>query len=479
LKTLVAIAAASALVTACAAANTSQSARSFSLDGHAMTACKVTGALGDVVAAICGTLTVPENRADPNGRKVALYVALIPAKDSTGLSEPVFFIAGGPGDSSVWQWAAAGKWFPGLNDHHDIVLVDQRGTGKSHQLVIPYPTPIPGESPADYAARQLAAIDGDLRYYTTAVAVDDLDAVRQALGYRKIDLYGGSYGATAVQYYLRQHPDHAGAAVLDGGTLLDVPVFELMAKNSQRSLDDVLARCVADAGCSAAYPGVRDEFAAVMSRLDQHDVATGLKDSNGQPIVVTADTFASTVHVLMQLSESAKVPWFIHQAWSGNWAAVVGELQPSLGSGQPLVMAVAILCSEAWARDDPGEVKALGAGSYLLANRLVFAETYANACQYAPRGYVPPNDAQPVSTNVPVLLIDGSNDPQDPPSNVAASSQQMPNSLVLTAPGQGHVVGYMGCLPKVIVKFFDAGKIDATAGNACIASMQPPSFQLG
>jgi pimeloyl-ACP methyl ester carboxylesterase len=216
-----------------------------------------------------------------------------------------------------------------------------------------------------------------------------------------------------------------------------------------------------------------------MTRLGKQEVATGLKDSNGQPIVVTADTFASTVHVLLQLSESGKIPWFIHQAWSGNWAAIAGDLQPSLGGGQPLVMAVAILCSEAWARNDPGQVKAVGQGSYLLPNRLAFAEAYANACQYVPRGYVLPNDSQPVTSSVPVLLLDGSDDPQDPPSNVAASSQQMPNSLVLTAPGQGHVVGYMGCLPKVIVKFFDAGKIDATAGNACIASMQPPSFQLG
>lgn len=443
-----------------------------------MTACKVTGARGDVVAALCGTLSVPENRADPNGRKIGLYVALIPAKDATASSEPIFFIAGGPGDSSVWQWAAAGIWFPGLNDHHDIVLVDQRGTGKSHQLVIPYPTPTPGESPADYAGRQLAAIDGDLRYYTTAVAVDDLDAVRQALGYGKIDLYGGSYGATVVQYYLRQHPDYTRAAALDGATLLDVPVLELMAKNSQRALDDVLARCLADAGCSAAYPNVRAEFAAVMSRLSQQEVTTGVKDPNGQPIVVTSDTFASTVHVLMQLSESGKLPWFIHQAWSGNWAAVMGELQPSLGSGQPLVMAVAILCSEAWARNDPGQVQAVGEGSYLLPNRLAFAEAYANACQYAPRGYVLPNDSQALSTYVPVVLLDGSDDPQDPPSNVAESTQQMPNSLLLTAPGQGHVVGYIGCLPKVIVQFFDTGKTDAIAGHACISSMQPPSFQL-
>lgn len=426
------------------------------------------------MAAKCGTLTVAENRADPAGRKIDLYVAVMPATEPGTPSEPVFFIAGGPGGSTIADWAEAPNIFVGLTAHHDIVLVDQRGTGRSHPLILPPQNP--GETPAAYATRALNSIDGDPRYYTTAAAMDDLDAVRQALGYDKIDLYGGSYGATAVQYYMRQHGDRVSAAVLDGGTLVDVPIFELVAPNSQRALDDVLGRCLGDAGCESAYPNVRTEFAAVMARLGKKPVATDVMDPSGQPIVVTSDVFASTIHQLLVGSDSGTIPWLIHTAWSGNLTAVAAELSKYLGNtSQVLVMTVEILCSEAWARNDPEQVKALGASSYLLPNQVAFAESYAGACAFAPPGFVLPNDDQSPQTKVPVLLLNGSNDPQDPPTE---ASRLMPNSMLVVAPGQGHTVGHIGCLPAVVVDFFNRGKTNPAVANACVANMRPPPFRL-
>src|SRR5690349_8741549 len=129
-----------------------------------MGVCTITGTRGVVMKARCGTLTVPENRADPTGRKIGLFVAMFPALVPQAKLAPVFFIAGGPGGVTTSDWAEAPMIFTGLNEHHDIVLVDQRGTGRSHPLVVPAPTP--GEAPADYARRALASIDGDARYYT-------------------------------------------------------------------------------------------------------------------------------------------------------------------------------------------------------------------------------------------------------------------------------------------------------------------------
>ncbi len=442
-----------------------------------MSTCSVTGTRGIVMAAKCGTLTVAENRADPGGRKIDLYVAVMPATEPGTPSEPVFFIAGGPGGSTVADWAEAPNIFVGLTAHHDIVLVDQRGTGRSHPLILPPQSP--GEIPTEYAKRALASIDGDPRYYTTAAAMDDLDAVRQALGYDKIDLYGGSYGATAVQYYMRQHGDRVRAAVLDGGTLVDVPIFELIAPNSQRALDNVLGRCLADTGCAFAYPNVRTEFAAVMARLSQKPVATDVMDPSGQPIVVTSAVFAGTIHQLLVGSDSGTIPWLIHTAWSGNLTAVAVALTKYIGStSQVLLMTVEILCSEAWAKNDPEQVKALGRGSYLQSSQVAFAESYAGACDYAPPGFVLLNDAQSVQTTVAVLLLNGSDDPQDPPNNVAEAGRQMPNSLLVVAPGQGHTVGNIGCLPGVVVDFFDKGKTNPAVADACVATMQPPQFRL-
>ena len=428
------------------------------------------------MAAKCGTLEVAENPAHPGGRTIELYVAVMPATELASPSEPVFFIAGGPGGSTVADWAEAPNIFVGLNAQHDIVLVDQRGTGRSHLLVLPPPNP--GEEPAAYANRALGSIDGDPRYYTTAAAMDDLDAVRQALGYTKIDLYGSSYGATAVQYYLRQHGDRVKAAVLDGGTLVDVPVFERIAPNSQVALDHVLDRCLADPGCAATYPNVRSELTDVMARLSRKPVATDVMDPSGQTIVVTSEVLASTIHQLLVGSDSGTVPWLIHTAWSGNLTEVAVALSKYLGGDQVLLMTLEILCSEAWARNDPEQVKALGRGSYLLSNQVAFAKSYAGACAYAPPGFVLPNDDQSVQTTVPVLLLNGSDDPQDPPGNVAEARHQMPNSMLVVAPGQGHTVGNIGCLPTVVVDYFNHGRTNPATANACVAEMRPPSFRL-
>jgi pimeloyl-ACP methyl ester carboxylesterase len=466
------------VVFACSAnPSTNVGPRTFSLGGRPMSSCTVTGTRGIVMAAKCGTLEVAEDRANPDGRKIDLYVAVMPATEPGTPSEPVFFIAGGPGGSTVADWAEAPNVFIGLTAHHDIVLVDQRGTGRSHPLVFPPQTP--GEAPTDYAKRALGSIDGDPRYYTTAAAMDDLDAVRQALGYDKIDLYGGSYGATAVQYYMRQHGDRVRAAVLDGGTLVDVPIFELIAPNSQRALDDVLNRCLADIGCASSYPNVRTELTAVMARLSAKPVTTDVMDPGGQAIVVNADVFASAIHQLLVGSESGSIPWLIHEAASGNVTAVAVALSKYLGnSGQLLVMTLEILCSEAWARNEPDRVRALGQDSYLLSNQVAFAESYAEACKYLPLGFLPPNDAQPMQTTIPVLLLNGSDDPQDPPSNVADARRLMPNSMLVVAPGQGHTVGNIGCLSDVVVDFFNKGRTDAAVANACVANMQPPQFRL-
>jgi len=144
-----------------------------------------------------------------------------------------------------------------------------------------------------------------------------------------------------------------------------------------------------------------------------------------------------------------------------------------------LLMSIEIMCSEAWARYDPDKVKAEGQGSYLLSSQLASAQTYAQACKYAPPGYVLSNDAEPVHTTAQVLLLNGSDDPQDPPSNVTEAAQDMPNSLLVVAPGQGHTVGQIGCLSAVVVDFFEKGKTNPAVANACVSQMQPPAFRLG
>ncbi len=242
------------------------------LAGTPMTACTVAGEVPvkAAVAGVCGTLVVPEDRANPAGRNIGLRVAVVPALAAAPASDPLFAIAGGPGDASTSFFAWLPGLYTGVHATRDIVLVDQRGTGGSNALRLP-PLPDTAGLPASDASARLAAwahaglavLDADPRFYTSTVAADDLDAVRAALGYDRIDLYGTSYGGTLAQYYLRQHGEHVRVAVLDGATPLDVPIRERIAANSQHALDLLLSRCSADAACHAAFPDLAGEWATL------------------------------------------------------------------------------------------------------------------------------------------------------------------------------------------------------------------------
>ena len=327
---------------------------------------------------------------------------------------------------------------------------------------------------------------GDPRFYTTSLAMDDVDAVRAALGYERINLYGPSYGATAAQYYLRQHEDHVRAVVLDGGTLLDIPLFERVAANTQRALDLLFERCAAEAACHAAYPALEADFAAAQAALAKAGTieVDVINPTTGEPAVFESAGFGSSVQTaLLDPTFSSQLPALIHQAALGDWTTVAKAALATSSGQRPesdrLAMSDVIRCSEAWARYDPDEVARLGAGSVNLDDQLAIARAQAEVCRFMPAGVVPANDGEPVRSNVPVLLVVGEADPQDPPSNIADASAELPNSLTVIVPGMGHTVGHLGCMPSIIRAFVEAGAVD-DLDVSCVASGVPvPTFRTG
>jgi pimeloyl-ACP methyl ester carboxylesterase len=437
------------------------SMRPVLLAGTPMTACGISGA-----QAVCGELRVPEDRANPGGRNIDLRVMVVPTASATPSPDPVFMLAGGPGGAATETFGWAPATFAGLHADRDFVFVDQRGTGGSNRLVIPSLPDLHGLSEAEITAKVQAALEqlpGDPRFYTTYAAMDDLDAVREALGYDKINLYGPSYGATAAQYYMRQHGDHVRAVVLDGGTLLDVPLLEQMPASSQRALEILFARCDGDTACRGAFPNLRSEFAGVLSQLNRQSVQTRTPyPHTGEPIIMDVRTFAGLVHgSLADVRRLGDLPSLIHAAYLGDWEVLARAIRagvPPPGSDtQQLVMSQVIRCSEAWARFDPIEVARLGIGSYGREAMIQNASAQAETCRYAPAGLVPEDDARPVSSNVPTLLIVGEADPQDPPANIADAAVELPNSTTVIVPGQSHTVGHLGCMPSIIAAFIQAG----------------------
>ncbi len=457
----------------------------FELAGTPMDACTLKDAWG-----VCGTLRVPEDRSDPEGRSIDLRVAVIPAISTTPEPDPVFFLDGGPGGAATEDLGWTANYFTAVHLDRDIVLVDQRGTGGSNRLVSPQAPDTTGmttaqakDTVARWVADLLAKLPGDPRFYTTSVAMDDIDAVRAALGYDKINLYGASYGATAAQYYMRQYPQHVRSVVLDGATLLDVPIFERIAANSQAALDIVLARCNADQACHTAFPDVAAEFKSMMAKLAKSPVTTTVPHPwTGKPMVIDALTMAGAIHTaLITADTSALIPLVIHEAYLGHWdavaAAIASAMGPQSADTTQLVMSSVIRCSEAWARFDPAEVQRIGATSYDLDAQLAEARNQAMSCPYVPTGVVPADDAAPVRSDLPALLILGQADPQDPQANVAKAPLDMPSSLTVVVPGEGHTVGHLGCMPQMVSAFIVAGTTKGLDTTCAATGVQLPPFR--
>jgi pimeloyl-ACP methyl ester carboxylesterase len=426
----------------------------------------------------CGTLRVPLDRADPEGRTIGLHVKVLPAAAANGTpSEAFFAVAGGPGGASteMAEWAALA--LPDIRLREDIVLVDQRGTGLSGPLFCPFPGLISEASPADRVRQYWAACLGDLaadpRHYTTAVAADDLDDVRAALGYERIDLYGISYGATAAQYYLLRHGDRVRTVTLDGATTLDVPVFERWAANGQRVLDRLFRRCSAQRACRRAFPAPARDLRTLLARLDRKPARVG-------DAVIDRHALATTIQQLSRSPETVgRIPLLLRRALARGLTAAE-PLVRDLPLGRPPVqqlMSMAIMCLEPWARQDPDRIAATASASYLGPTVVRTARWAAAVCSAMPLYEDVPGADALVPSSVPALVLVGGEDPQDPLANVAGITRAMPNARIAVVRYGGHGVLGVGCSLDLLNAFVLRGRA-AGMDLRCAARTPAPAFVL-
>jgi pimeloyl-ACP methyl ester carboxylesterase len=489
LRTGASLAAALCLISGCTQTGADQGSKSTpssrTLAGRPLVACTIKGEspVKAQAQALCGALPVREDRSGTGGRTVELRVAVVPAVAAGRDAVPLFLLAGGPGEAATQFFAWLPSVFKEVHARRDIVLVDQRGTGDSNRLTLPEMPDPTGLSTRAVDARlsrwsrdALGSIDADPRFYTTAAAADDLDDVREALGYHQVDLYGTSYGGTVAQYYLRQHEGRVRAVVLDGSSPVDVPVLELLGHSSQAALDLLFRRCADDAACHRAFPHLAAEWQSLLARLATPLTITD--PASHETAVIDRVKLADAVHsALLTEASAARVPLALHLAARGQWVPAAQLIGTPPSGGPTLVMADEILCSEAWARFTPAGVNRLSAGSYALPRELADAGRREAMCRHLPTGLVPADDAAAVHTTLPVLWLVADGDPQDPPANLAEVPAQQPNSRVVVVPTQQHVVGQLGCLPSLVAAFLDAGSAK-DLDVSCARTARPLPFRL-
>jgi pimeloyl-ACP methyl ester carboxylesterase len=428
----------------------------------------------------CVTVPVTLDYARPGGPTLPLHVTVAPAFREASRPDPVFVLAGGPGEAGSDVLPLLATAFKRVRATRDIVFIDQRGTGLSGKLDCPLP---PGFDHMDEAQAEafvkecIAKSKAPFSAYTTEAAARDLEQVRRALGYGKVNVWGGSYGTRLGQAYARAFPGSVRTLVLDAVAAPD-QVIPAGGRDAQAALDKLFDQCARDAGCNKAYPALRREFAALSEKVAAGGVKVAMADPRtAQPtqVTVTSARFLGTVHNMLYAPASARrLPFLVHGAWQGHWEPFVAQLNlgTDFSADGPIAMLLhlAVVCAEDVPRMTP-QLMASDAG--LLTRPLI--ERIPAMCQSMRVPAVAYRE--PATIAAPALLLSGALDPVTPPHRAAAAARHMAHAQQVVVANAGHGVSQLGCAPRLLRDFLD--RPDKRLDTRCLDEIPAPTFQLG
>ena len=452
----------------------------------ALAPCAIQGVPGE---ARCGTHRVWEDRDAKKGRQIDLSIIVLPALEPNPRPDPFFMLQGGPGDAPSFNARFYSRAFAEIRKTRDLVLVDLRGTGKSAALLCPELGKPGGNGvydadllsvPAVRACRARLEKTADLRLYTTEIVVDDLEEVRQALGYGPINLYGTSYGSRVAQVYMRRHPAGLRAVSMKGIVPASMAMPETHARAGEDAWRNLLSRCAKDANCSRTFTTLDADFRALLARLEKDAPLLTLPAGPDRPaatIKVTRGLFAEAFRNVLYTPEgSAQAPKLVRQLLNGDDR---GLTETAL-SGRTLLggerLAAGFFLSVTCAEDVPylsEKADAMAIGTFGGNYRL---EQQRAACREWVRGPVSAAHRQAVTSAIPTLLISGELDPVTPPSGAEEVVRGLAKGRHVVIRNNGHPIGNAeACIGRMIGQFLDRGSADGL-DERCAAENRAPSF---
>ncbi len=436
----------------------------------------------------CATLDVIENRATKQGRRIGLNIVVLPASARVKAPDPIFLFAGGPGQAATDLAQQAMMILGALNTKRDIVLIDQRGTGKSNGLHCKIDDPQMQViiEPAKREAlsrrlfkecREAREKHADLTQYGTTVAMADIDEARAALGYDQINLWGGSYGTRSAMEYLRRYPAHVRSVVLDGVASPSLVLPATFGRDAGASYAGMIAACEKSPACARAYPTVRADAEALIADVEKNprkisitDPLTGVKRESA----LTSELILTAVFSTLYVPElQAQLPAALSEARRGNpgpLTALVSLFGDQADEKNALGMRFSVVCAEDVPRITDADRKDLTPPFGSL-----FVREFVRGCEEWPRGSVPPDFATPVKSDKPVLIFSGGLDPVTPPVFGEEVKKSLSNALHIVAPNIGHGVSSRGCGPKLVKKFIESAST-ADIDGTCLARIPRPTF---
>src|ERR1044071_4029017 len=436
----------------------------------------------------CGKYEVFEDRASKRGRKIALNMVILPALAEKPAPDPVFFFAGGPGQSAASLAGFLGEGpLSNIRQGRDLVFIDQRGTGASNPLtcnLFADDNDLRGYFEDMFPVQEIRACRerlekiADLKQYTTSVAIEDFDDVRRALGYERINLYGGSYGTTVSLAYLRRYRENVRSVVLAGVAPTNLKLPLPFAKGAQYALDHLMDDCAADSACHAAFPNLRDEFRSVLNRLGKGTVSVELINpltKKSQRVSLGRGVFAERLRMMLyDRGPASSVPLLIHRAYQGDFKPfLLAALPQARGIYQSLSLGMyfTVTCSESVPFITEEDIKKETNGTFLGDYRV---RVHVNACREWAQSPAPSSFTHAVKADAPVLMLSGEVDPASPHWLGAGVARYLPNSRQVTIPYGGH--GYFSaCISGITAEFISKGTVQGL-NTSCLDGVRRPPF---
>ena len=477
------------LITLVVSLQSSNAVRQSGPNRLVLTDCKLEGVPG---LAKCGVLQVYENRTTQKGRMIGLNILVLPATGEKHEPDPFVYFAGGPGSAATEDALGIAPEFAKIREHRDLVFVDQRGTGKSNPLDCTLFNQNDLQSYLGYffpleevrKCRPQLEAKADLTLYTTDIAIDDMDEVRAALGYERINLFGGSYGTRAALTYLKRYPRRVRTAMLQGVSPPNSYMPSDFPQGNERALQGILAECATDQACNSAFPNLKDETKSLLAQLIKGPVEVEVQkpDSTDRvKVQLSRDLAAEAIrYMLYNPVAAARVPLVIHLAAQGNFVpltdAALRYRKFLVGTGSN-GMYLSVTCAEDLPWIKPGEGERMAANTFLGDYRL---RQQREACTLWPRARVARDYAAPVQSDIPVLILTGEWDPVTPPSNGDAVAKTLKNSLHIVVPHGAHGLGGLenvDCVVRIATDFVERGTTNGI-DSSCVKTIRRKGFAL-
>ena len=447
-----------------------------------------------VYGAECGELMLKENPADANSNDISVAILRLPAISPVPNADPLFLIQGGPGGSSIEMANQIHNFFAEVRKNRDLIFVDQRGTGKSNPLRCEQISPEDLTLPeAEQKEKYIALIKScaekfhhNAAFYTTVHGVQDLDAVRSALGYEKINLWGGSYGTRVALEYARRYPQQTRTIVLDGVAPVSIALPKYFARDAMAALVAVNNECLAQSECAAEFGDIVRKAETVLQRLNELQVAgTPLEISYEHPrnqqmetLHLTPRAFSSLIFMSLYSRDlTVLLPRAISFAEKEDYRLLAAL--SALSAEQVQMMNIAegmrysVICNEDWPQLSPHDIE-----QSEPFFGMPFVKDMQPICALWPKAELPDDYWEPIVSDVPALLLSGQHDPVTPDIWAQTVAKYLSNSTSLSAAGGNHSISMEGCVPQLIAQFIERASMHNVKAD-CVEKIKPLPLVLG